>query len=97
MTQVVTDIGRFCWEVWPTLNVTPDVPTVCVVGDGGDMMGLLELSTAVRRRLPAVVIINDNCYGAEHRKLTAVGLAPGTRRSGGPNSPLSRGHWEPGR
>ncbi|GCE44293.1 TPP-requiring enzyme co-localized with fatty acid metabolic genes [Rhodococcus wratislaviensis] len=52
-----------------------DVPTVCVAGDGGGMMGILELSTAVRYELPLVVVIlNDNCYGAEYRKLADLGL-----------------------
>lgn len=55
-----------------------DVPTVCVAGDGGAMMGLLELSTAVRNQLPLVlVVLDDNCYGAEYRKLAEVGLDPG--------------------
>ncbi|MFC9833723.1 thiamine pyrophosphate-binding protein [Rhodococcus sp. NPDC127530] len=54
-----------------------DVPTVCVAGDGGAMMGLMELSTAVRYQLPLVlVVLNDNCYGAEYRKLAEVGLDP---------------------
>lgn len=52
-----------------------DVPTVCIAGDGGGMMGILELSTAVRYELPLVVVIlNDNCYGAEYRKLAELGL-----------------------
>lgn len=39
-------------------------------------MGMLELSTAVRHKLPLVVVIlNDNCYGAEYQKLADLGLA----------------------
>ncbi len=54
-----------------------DVPTVCVAGDGGAMMGLVELSTAVRHRLPLVlVVLDDHCYGAEYLKLESLGLAP---------------------
>ncbi|MCB8913494.1 thiamine pyrophosphate-binding protein [Rhodococcus rhodochrous] len=54
-----------------------DVPTVCVAGDGGAMMGLVELSTAVRHRLPLVlVVLDDHCYGAEYLKLEGLGLAP---------------------
>ncbi|MBV6756190.1 thiamine pyrophosphate-binding protein [Rhodococcus opacus] len=52
-----------------------DVPTVCIAGDGGGMMGILELTTAVRCELPLIVVIlNDNCYGAEYRKLADLGL-----------------------
>ncbi|MFZ2172824.1 MAG: thiamine pyrophosphate-dependent enzyme [Rhodococcus sp. (in: high G+C Gram-positive bacteria)] len=54
-----------------------DVPTVCVAGDGGAMMGLVELSTAVRHRLPLVlVVLDDHCYGAEYLKLESLGLEP---------------------
>ena len=36
------------------------------VGDGGFMMSLVELDTAVRLRLPLVVVVyNDSAYGAE--------------------------------
>jgi thiamine pyrophosphate-dependent acetolactate synthase large subunit-like protein len=53
----------------------PEVLTVCVAGDGGAMMGLTELCTAVRHSLPLVlVILNDNCYGAEYGKLESLGL-----------------------
>lgn len=53
-----------------------DVPTVCVAGDGGAMMGLVEVSTAVRHRLPLVlVVLDDHCYGAEYLKLESLGLA----------------------
>ncbi|EID71894.1 MULTISPECIES: thiamine pyrophosphate-binding protein [Rhodococcus] len=54
-----------------------DVPTVCVAGDGGTMMGLTEVSTAVRHRLPLVlVVLDDNCYGAEYLKLANLDLKP---------------------
>lgn len=44
----------------------PDVCTVAGIGDGGFMMSLVELDTAVRLRMPLVVIVyNDNAYGAE--------------------------------
>lgn len=55
----------------------PDQVTVAVVGDGGFMMSAMELSTAVRNRLPlVVVVVNDACYGAEYRKLEEYGLDP---------------------
>ncbi|GAA1402937.1 thiamine pyrophosphate-binding protein [Pseudonocardia kongjuensis] len=44
----------------------PDRVTVAAVGDGGFMMSLVELDTAVRARLPLVVLVYDDAaYGAE--------------------------------
>ncbi|MDQ7907562.1 thiamine pyrophosphate-binding protein [Phytohabitans sp. ZYX-F-186] len=55
----------------------PDHVTVAAVGDGGLMMGLMELNTAVQERLPLVVaVLNDGSYGAEFRRLTAHGHDP---------------------
>src|SRR5699024_779111 len=48
----------------------PNNVTALYVGDGGIMQSLAELSTAVRHRLPLVVmVLNDQCYGAEYLKL----------------------------
>ena len=39
----------------------PDVPVCCVVGDGGFLMNCGELATAVRERLPIVIVVlTDN-------------------------------------
>lgn len=44
----------------------PGRVAIAGVGDGGLMMSLTELDTAVRLRLPLVVVVyNDNAYGAE--------------------------------
>lgn len=44
----------------------PDRVTVAGIGDGGFMMSLVELDTAVRLGLPLVVIVyDDHAYGAE--------------------------------
>ena len=44
----------------------PDRVAIAGVGDGGFMMSLVELDTAVRLRLPLVAIVyNDHAYGAE--------------------------------
>lgn len=57
--------------------VHPDRPTVAVAGDGGAMMGVVEFTTAVRHRLPLVlVVVNDGGYGAEWNKLHAYGIDP---------------------
>lgn len=51
-----------------------DRPTVLYVGDGGAMQGFIELSTAVREKVPLVVmVLNDQCYGAEYKKLELFG------------------------
>jgi thiamine pyrophosphate-dependent acetolactate synthase large subunit-like protein len=55
----------------------PDVPTVCAVGDGGFMMNPAELATAVRERLPLVVLVfDDGAYGAEYHKFVGYGVDP---------------------
>jgi thiamine pyrophosphate-dependent acetolactate synthase large subunit-like protein len=55
----------------------PDRLTVAVVGDGGGMMGLMELIVAVRERARlAVVVVDDAAYGAEWTKLAGFGLNP---------------------
>ncbi|MGQ4331086.1 thiamine pyrophosphate-binding protein [Streptomyces hayashii] len=52
-------------------------PVVATVGDGGFMMHLSEFTTAVRHRLPLVVVVlNDGAYGAEHYKLRNHGYDP---------------------
>ncbi len=44
--------------------VQPDGKVLAVVGDGGFMMNSQEMETAVRMRLPIVVLLlNDNAYG----------------------------------
>lgn len=49
--------------------------TVVLVGDGGFMMNVSELATAVRERLPMVVAVyNDGAYGAEYQKLVDEGF-----------------------
>ncbi|MDO9407702.1 thiamine pyrophosphate-binding protein [Patulibacter sp.] len=53
----------------------PDRVTVAAVGDGGLMMSLGELDTAVRYRLPLLVVVyNDEAYGAELHFLRMSGL-----------------------
>jgi len=55
----------------------PDSRPVIAVGDGGFMMALPELDTAVRHRLPALfVVFNDGAYGAEIKHLEERGWAP---------------------
>ena len=49
-------------------DARPDVPVVCIAGDGGFMYTVQELATAVRHRIPLVtVVFNDNAYGNVRR------------------------------
>ena len=54
--------------------VDPTRLTVALMGDGGFMMSVGEFTTAVRYRVPMlVVVLNDRAYGAETAKLHAHG------------------------
>lgn len=53
----------------------PDRLTVTAIGDGGLMLSLGELDTAVRYRLPMLIVVyNDESYGAEMHFLRMSGL-----------------------
>ena len=59
----------------------PDRVTIAAVGDGGLMMSLGELDTAVRYGLPIVVLVyNDEAYGAEMHFLRMSHLADAESR-----------------
>lgn len=54
----------------------PDRLTICTVGDGSLMMTLGELDTAVRYRLPVLIlVINDSGFGAERHYLNLLDLS----------------------
>jgi thiamine pyrophosphate-dependent acetolactate synthase large subunit-like protein len=54
----------------------PERLTVLGLGDGGFMMSVNDLDTAVRYRLPIVyLVLNDNAFGQEVHQLRAAGLA----------------------
>jgi len=53
----------------------PDRLTVLGIGDGGHLMTLTDVDTAVRYRIPLVVLVfNDAGFGAEVHYLQAAGL-----------------------
>lgn len=55
----------------------PDRHCILFVGDGGFMMSVGELDTAVRYRVPmTIVILNDGALGGEVRELKYKGLPP---------------------
>jgi acetolactate synthase-1/2/3 large subunit len=59
--------GTLGWGVATALgakHALGDVPVVALSGDGGFMFNVQELATAVRHRIPIVVIVfNDGAYG----------------------------------
>jgi acetolactate synthase-1/2/3 large subunit len=56
--------------------MNPDKPVVVVAGDGGFMMNIADLETAIRLKLDLViVIVNDNGYGMIKWKQDSMGLA----------------------
>jgi acetolactate synthase I/II/III large subunit len=59
--------GTLGWGVATALGVKHalgDAPVVSINGDGGFMFNVQELSTAVRHRIPVVVVVfNDGAYG----------------------------------
>lgn len=55
----------------------PDYVTILIVGDGGLLMSLGDLETAVRYNLPLVIVaVNDAAYGAEMHFLQVMNLEP---------------------
>jgi acetolactate synthase-1/2/3 large subunit len=55
----------------------PDRPVVCFTGDGGFLMAVAELHTAVRERLPIVVVVfDDQEIGLIRVKQEIKGLQP---------------------
>lgn len=65
-TQAFQAIGLGLYTAIGAATAQPARLPVLGAGDGGFLMGISELETAVRLKLPLVCIIyNDNAYGAE--------------------------------
>ncbi|ONI87458.1 acetolactate synthase [Actinosynnema sp. ALI-1.44] len=65
-TQAFQSIGLGLFTAIGAALAQPGRLPVAAVGDGGFMMGIADLETAVRLRLPLVVVVyNDSAYGAE--------------------------------
>ncbi len=55
----------------------PEKQVFALVGDGGFLMSLAEILTAVKYRLPITVIVaNNHLYGLEKHKMQAQGMTP---------------------
>ncbi len=65
-TQAYQSIGLGLASAIGAAIARPDRLTVAALGDGGALMGISELETAVRLRLPMVIVVyDDEAYGAE--------------------------------
>jgi len=65
-TQAYQSIGLGLASAIGSAIARPDRLTVAALGDGGALMGISELETAVRLSLPMVVVVyDDEAYGAE--------------------------------
>src|SRR3954468_16120334 len=73
-TQSYQSIGLGLANAVGAALARPDRLTVAALGDGGAMMGLQELETAARLRLPILfVIYDDAAYGAEVHHFRPLG------------------------
>jgi acetolactate synthase I/II/III large subunit len=65
-TQAYQSIGLGLASAIGSAIARPDRLTVAALGDGGALMGISELETAVRLALPLVIVVyDDQAYGAE--------------------------------
>jgi acetolactate synthase-1/2/3 large subunit len=65
-TQAYQSVGLGLGSAIGSAIARPDRLTVAALGDGGALMGVSELETAVRLGLPMVIVVyNDEAYGAE--------------------------------
>jgi thiamine pyrophosphate-dependent acetolactate synthase large subunit-like protein len=73
-TQSFQSIGLGLANAVGAALARPDRLTVAAIGDGGAMMGLQELETAARLRLPILfVVYDDAAYGAEVHHFRPMG------------------------
>src|SRR3954467_8078589 len=73
-TQSFQSIGLGLANAIGAAIARPDRVTVAALGDGGAMMGLPELETAARLRLPILfVVYDDAAYGAEVHHFQPMG------------------------
>ena len=73
-TQSFQSIGLGLANAIGAALARPDRLTVAALGDGGAMMGLPEIETAARLRLPILfVVYDDAAYGAEVHHFRPMG------------------------
>ncbi|HET9897284.1 MAG TPA: thiamine pyrophosphate-binding protein [Streptosporangiaceae bacterium] len=65
-TQAYQSVGLGLGSAIGSAIASPDRLVVAALGDGGALMGISELETAVRLKLPMVIVVyDDEAYGAE--------------------------------
>src|SRR5256886_11945360 len=65
-TQACESVGLGLASAIGAARAQPDRLPVAALGDGGALMGVSELETVVRLRLPMVIVVyDDEAYGAE--------------------------------
>lgn len=75
LTQAFQSIGLGLATAIGAALARPDRLPVAALGDGGCLMSIAELETAVRLGLPLVVVVyNDNAYGAEVHHFAGDGV-----------------------
>src|SRR5438874_1303881 len=66
MTSEFASIGLGFGTALGVAKGRPHVPTVLVIGDGGFLMTMSELETAIREDIPLIIVLMNDCaYGAE--------------------------------
>ncbi len=80
-TQAYQSIGLGLASAIGAALARPDRLPVAALGDGGALMGVSELETVVRLRLPMVIVVyDDEAYGAEVHHFGPDGFAVDTVR-----------------
>jgi len=78
-TQAYQSVGLGLASAIGSAIARPDRLVVAALGDGGALMGISELETAVRLHLPMVIVIyDDEAYGAEVHHFGPEGYPLGT-------------------
>jgi acetolactate synthase-1/2/3 large subunit len=66
MTSEFASIGLGFGTALGVAKGRPDIPTVLMIGDGGFLMTMSELETAIREDIPLIIVLMNDCaYGAE--------------------------------
>jgi acetolactate synthase-1/2/3 large subunit len=75
-TQAFQSVGLGLASAIGSAIARPDRLVVAALGDGGALMGVSELETAVRLKLPMVIVVyDDEAYGAEVHHFGPDGFA----------------------
>jgi len=66
MTSEFASVGLGFGTALGVAKGRPGIPTVLMIGDGGLLMTMSELETAIREDIPLIIVLMNDCaYGAE--------------------------------